>query len=70
MTSDLKQGELWRTEVTTHKWFQPSEEGFPWDWICCRDCGVVRRLDYDAATAKPCRGKVKIGLREGARDDE
>ena len=44
MTSDLKQGELWRTEVTTHKWFQPSEEGFPWDWICCRAAALHEKL--------------------------
>ena len=29
--------------------------------ICCNKCGLVRRRD---GTSNPCRGKVKVALRE------
>lgn len=29
--------------------------------VCCRDCGIVRRADD---RNKPCRGKVRVELRE------
>jgi len=41
----------------THEWFKPS-----WlKWESCKVCGVVRRADRKN---KPCRGPVKIVLKE------
>lgn len=47
-----------RTEAgdDSHNWFLPPELGFE----CCRNCGIIRRLDHQH---KPCPGKIGIALR-------
>lgn len=39
-----------------HDWFIYEPKG----WECCRNCGIVRRLD---GKNNPCKGAVKVGLR-------
>lgn len=42
-------------ESNGHKWIRFDK------LVCCRDCGIVRRADDNN---KPCRGKVKVTLRD------
>lgn len=44
--------------VPEHDWFVP---GFI-KYECCRLCGIIRRRD---GKNKPCRGPVRLGLRDG-----
>lgn len=43
----------------THDWFVPDFIGYE----CCRRCGIVRRCDRKN---RPCRGVVKLALRDHA----
>jgi hypothetical protein len=39
-----------------HDWFRPDFVSYD----CCRNCGIVRRMD---GQNKPCRGQIGISLR-------
>ena len=45
------------TEPREHDWFRPDFIAYD----CCRACGIVRRAD---GKNKPCRGEVKVTLRD------
>lgn len=42
--------------LEAHDWFTYGRL----NWECCRNCGIVRRLD---GKNSPCKGTVKVGLR-------
>jgi hypothetical protein len=42
--------------LEVHDWFIFERKG----WECCRNCGIIRRLD---GKNSPCKGAVKVGLR-------
>jgi hypothetical protein len=42
-------------ESNGHHWIER------FNLVCCRDCGIVRRADD---TNKPCRGVVKVVMRD------
>lgn len=46
-----------RRSVWEHKWFRPVFIAYD----CCAVCGISRRADDQN---EPCRGVVRIGLRE------
>jgi Zn-finger protein len=44
-------------ESNGHRWIEPKSG----EWQCCKDCGIIRRADD---TNKPCKGKVRVELRQ------
>lgn len=47
--------------MSEHVWFEKKFIAFPKPLTCCRLCGIIKRAD---GKNKPCRGPVKVGLRD------
>lgn len=60
MTPSLQAIQRTNEGTATHRWFDTK-----WGHTVCRDCGVVLQA---SGLHRPCRGEVRVVLREASAD--